>query len=85
MAAWLVWKGAGLNLLALKICAVLLAANLIWRIHPITALGVTQDVLALATLIAFFLRNRLAGLTFLPCLVWSLFVTLPLNGAWLPH
>lgn len=85
VAAWLVWKGAGLNLLALKICAVLLAANLIWRIHPIAALGVTQDVLVLATLIAFFLRNRLAGLTFLPCLVWSLFVTLPLNGAWLPH
>jgi tryptophan-rich sensory protein len=85
IAAWLVWKAAGPNTLALKICAVQLLLNLVWRLWPLPALGAALDILALATLAAFFFRARWAGLAFLPCLVWSLFVTWSLNGFWPPH
>lgn len=85
VAAWLVWKTAGPSTLALKICAVQLLLNLAWRAWPLPALGAALDILALATLAAFVFRDRWAGLTFLPCLVWSLFVTWSLNGFWLPH
>jgi tryptophan-rich sensory protein len=82
VAAWLVWKRAGLKSLALAFFAMQLGLNLVWRVAPVSPLGMAMDLCALATLILFARRNRVAALTFLPCVIWSLFVSLPMIGFW---
>ena len=78
VAGWLAWKRAGLRSPALAGFAVQLAFNLVWRAWPVPLLGAAMDLAMLATLILFAWRNWLAALTFLPCLAWSLFVSLRL-------
>ena len=82
VAAWLAWKQAGLKSPALAFFALQLALNLIWRIAPLPALGLAMDLSVLVTLILLARRNRAAALTFLPCAIWSLFVSLPMIGSW---
>jgi tryptophan-rich sensory protein len=82
VAAWLAWKKAGLRSATLAAFAIQLALNLIWRAWPVPLLGMAMDVAMLATLILFAWRNLLAALTFLPCMAWSLFVSLPITGLW---
>ena len=78
VAGWLAWKRAGLRSPAMTGFAVQLAFNLVWRAWPVPLLGAAMDLAMLATLILFAWRNWLAALTFLPCLAWSLFVSLRL-------
>jgi tryptophan-rich sensory protein len=80
VAAWLAWKKAGLKSLTIEIYAVQLALNLVWRALPLPILGLAMDLAMLATLILFAWRNWRAALTFLPCMAWSLFVSLPIIG-----
>ncbi len=80
VAAWLAWKKAGLHSPALAFYGAQLALNLIWRISPITGLALAMNLCALITLILFARRNLLAALAFLPCMAWSLFVSLPITG-----
>jgi translocator protein len=78
VAGWLAWKRAGLRSPALAGFAVQLAFNLVWRAWPVPLLGAAMDLAMLATLILFAWRNWLAALTFLPCLAWSVFVSVRL-------
>ena len=78
VAGWLAWKRAGLRSPALAGFAVQLFFNLVWRAWPVPLLGAAMDLAMLATLILFAWRNWLAALTFLPCLAWSVFVSLRL-------
>lgn len=80
VAAWQIWKTAGLKSPALMLFAAQLALNLIWRMAPLPALAVAMNLCVLATLVLFVRRNLLAALTFLPCLAWSLFVSAPITG-----
>lgn len=82
MAGWLAWKRAGLHSPAMALYAAQLALNLVWRFWPVPLLGMAMDLAMLATLILFARRNFVAALTFLPCLIWSLFVSLPMNALW---
>jgi len=85
VAGWLAWKRAGLKSSALALFAAQLAFNLIWRLAPLPALSLAMNLCALATLILFARRNFVAAVTFLPCVIWYLFVSLPMNGFWLLH
>ena len=78
VAGWLAWTRTGLASPALAGFAVQLAFNLVWRAWPVPLLGATMDLAMLATLILFAWRNWLAALTFLPCLAWSVFVSVRL-------
>ena len=78
VAGWLAWKRAGHRSPAMTGFAVQLVFNLVWRAWPVPLLGAAMDLAMLATLILFAWRNWLAALTFLPCLAWSLFVSLRL-------
>jgi tryptophan-rich sensory protein len=78
VAAWLAWKRVGLRSPALTLYAAQLALNLLWRIWPVQRLGLTMDLVLLATLILFARRSPSAALALLPCLAWSLFVSLPM-------
>jgi tryptophan-rich sensory protein len=80
VAAWLAWKKAGLRSVTLAAFAIQLAFNLVWRAWPMLPLGAAMDLASFATLILFARRNLLAALTFLPCMAWSLFVSLPITG-----
>jgi tryptophan-rich sensory protein len=82
VAAWLAWKRTGLHSPALTFYAVQLALNLVWRVWPVQLLGWAMDFVVLATLIVFARRNLVAALTFLPCVIWSLFVSVPMSGLW---
>jgi len=85
VAAWLVWRRVGLKSFALALFAAQLALNLIWRMAPLPQLGLTMDLCAIAALILFARRNLAAALTFLPCVIWNLFVSVPMNGFWRPY
>jgi tryptophan-rich sensory protein len=82
VAGWLAWKRVGLKSPALAFFGAQLALNLIWRMAPGPALGAAMNLCALATLILFARRNFVAAVTFLPCVIWYLFVSLPMNGFW---
>ena len=82
VAGWLAWKRVGLKSFALALFAAQLALNLVWRLAPLPALGLAMNLCALATLILFARRNFVAAVTFLPCVIWSLLVSLPMNGFW---
>jgi len=82
VAAWLAWKRAGLHSSAMIFYAVQLAFNLAWRFWPVQLLGWAMDFVMLATLILFARRNLVAALTFLPCVIWSLSVSVPMSGLW---
>ena len=58
-----------------------LALNLVWRVVPLPALGMAMSICAIATLILFARRNLVAAVTFLPCVIWNLFVSLPITGS----
>jgi benzodiazapine receptor len=78
-AAWLAWKrGAGLHSPAMTLYAAQLALNPVWRFWPVPLLGMAMDLVLLATLILFARRSPSAALALLPCLAWSLFVSLPI-------
>ena len=85
VAGWLAWKRAGLKSFELALFAAQLGLNLIWRLAPLPALSLAMNLCALATLILFARRNFVAAVTFLPCVIWYLFVSLPMNGFWLLH
>ena len=80
LAGWLAWKRAGLRSPAMILYAVQLALNLAWRLVPVPASGLAMDLCLLATAILFARRNLVAALTLLPCVIWSLFVSLPMIG-----
>jgi translocator protein len=80
VAAWLAWKKAGLRSATLAAFAIQIALNLVWRAWPAPPLGVAMDLAMLVTLILFARRNLLAALAFLPCMAWSLFVSVPMSG-----
>ena len=80
VAAWLAWKKAGLRSVTLAAFAIQLALNLVWRAWPVLPLGAVMDLASFATLILFARRNLLAALTFLPCMAWGLFVSVPVSG-----
>jgi tryptophan-rich sensory protein len=82
VAGWLAWKRVGLKSFALAFFAAQLALNLIWRMAPLPVLGAAMNLCAFATLILFARRNLVAAVTFLPCVFWCLFVSLPMNGFW---
>jgi tryptophan-rich sensory protein len=85
VAGWLAFKRAGLKSFALALFAAQLALNLLWRLAPLPALGLAMNLCALATLILFARRNFVAAVTFLPCVIWYLFASLPMNGFWPLH
>ena len=81
MAAWLAWtRGAGR--LAMAFYTTQLALDLAWRFRPTLFLGAAMNLAMLVTLILFAGRNWRAALTFLPCMVWSLSVSVPMSGFW---
>jgi tryptophan-rich sensory protein len=80
VAGWLAWKRAGLKSPPLYFFAAQLGLNLIWRIVPMPGLGLVMDLCAIATLILFARRNLIAALTFLPCVIWNLVVSVPMSG-----
>jgi tryptophan-rich sensory protein len=82
VAGWLAFKRAGLKSFELALFAAQLALNLIWRLAPLPVLGLAMNLCALATLILFARRNFVAAVTFLPSVIWCLFVSLPMNGFW---
>jgi tryptophan-rich sensory protein len=90
VAAWRVWKKVGLRSTEMAAFAVQLALNFAWSaiffgLHRIGAALAEIAVLDLATLItaiAFFRRDPVAGLLFLPTLAWSLFATALTHGFW---
>jgi len=77
VAAWLAWKKGGWKTWAMTLYAGQLVLNLFWRHWPGPGLGLGLDLLMLLTLTALLRRNAAAGLAFLPCLAWVLFLTLP--------
>lgn len=82
VAGWLAWKREGLKSFALALFVAQLALNLIWRIAPLPPLGAGMNLCGMATLIVCARRNLVAMVTFLPCVIWNLFVSLPVNGFW---
>jgi len=80
VAGWLAWKRTGLRSPAMILYALQLALNLAWRMVPVPALGMAMDLCLLATLILFARRNLVAALALLPCVIWNLFVSLPMNA-----
>jgi benzodiazapine receptor len=80
VAAWLAWKKGGWRTWAMTLYAGQLVLNLFWRHWPGPGLGLGLDLLMLLTLIALVRRNAAAGVAFLPCLAWVLFLTLPSLG-----
>ena len=90
VAAWRVWKIAGLNSLEIIAYAFQLVLNFAWsgiffalhRIGWALAEILVLDLAILATLILFLRRDRLAGLLFLPYLAWSLFASFLTYGFW---
>lgn len=79
VAAWLAWTRPAAGL-AMALYTTQLALNLGWRFWPTPLLGMAMDLAMLATLILFARRNLVAALTFLPCMAWSLFVSVPISG-----
>lgn len=90
VAAWRVWKHAGLRSMAMAAFAIQLALNFAWSViffglHDIAgALAeiAVLDLGLLATTILFFRHDWLAGLLMLPYLAWTLFATLLTYGFW---
>ncbi|HVW73570.1 MAG TPA: TspO/MBR family protein [Rhizomicrobium sp.] len=80
VAGWLAWKRAGLKSPAFVFYVTQLVLNLAWRAWPMPLAGAALDVAMLVTLILFARRNWLAALTFLPCIAWILFISVPTNG-----
>ena len=80
VAGWLAWKRVGLKSPALAFFAVQLVLNLAWRMAPLPALGLAMDFCAIVTLVLFARGNLAAALTLLPCVIWSLVVSLPISG-----
>lgn len=90
LAAWLVWRSPGPRRLALTLFCVQLAANALWswlffawRSGP----GAAAEVLVLlalivATLVAFWRLNRLAGLLLLPYACWVSFAAVLTWALW---
>jgi len=90
VAGWRVWKKTGLRAPEMVVFAVQLAFNLAWSViffglHAIGAALIEIAVLALAVLvttIAFFRRDRLAGLLFVPYLGWVAFAAFLNQAFW---
>ena len=90
VAAWLVWKRAGLRSVEMAAFAGQLALNFAWSaiffgLHQIGAaliLIAALDLAILITAILFFRRDPLAGLLFVPYLAWVLFATALTHAFW---
>jgi benzodiazapine receptor len=82
-AAWRVWRVTGTRSIEIALYAIQLALNFGWSwiffgLHRIDAAFseiLILDLAILATTLLFFRRDRLAGLMFLPYLVWTLFAS----------
>lgn len=91
VAAWRVWKAAGLNSPPLKLYGVQLALNFAWSgiffgLHQIGAALVEVGVLWLAILVTtvlFWRADRIAGLLLLPYLAWTGFAAALNHAFWL--
>jgi benzodiazapine receptor len=90
VAAWRVWRTAGLNSVEIISYAMQLVLNFAWcgiffALHRME-LGLAEilalDLAILATMILFFRRDRWAGILFLPYLAWNLFATLLTYDFW---
>ena len=83
VAAWLVWRAAGAVVVPLGLFAVQLALNAGWswlffgRRNPCIALAeiLVLWMFILATLVAFWTVSWVAGLLFVPYLVWVTFAS----------
>jgi translocator protein len=82
VAAWLVWKRTGPDRLAMALYGLQLLLTLVWQARPFAPAGLAMALGAVVTMIQFGWRNRLAGLTFLPCMIWNLFVAASAYGIW---
>ena len=90
VAAWRVWKQTGLKSTAMAVYALQLGFTFVWTAlffgrHQIglslLALGLL-GLLRLAAAILFWRKDRLAGLLFLPVLVWGGFETFAVSQLW---
>jgi tryptophan-rich sensory protein len=83
VAAWLVWRSTGTRWLALTLFCAQLAANALWswlffawRSGPAAAVEVLVLLaLIVATVVAFWRLNRLAGLLLVPYALWVSFAS----------
>ena len=89
-AAWRVWRVSGLRNIAMALYALQLALNFIWPViffgqHKIEAAFIEILILLAAilmTTIAFWRRERLAGLLLLPYLGWVGFAAALNEAVW---
>jgi len=90
VAAWRVWKQAGLNSTPIIFYAGQLVLNFAWcglffalhRMDWAFAEILLLDLAILVTMIMFFRRDRWAGILFLPYLAWNLFASFLTHGFW---
>jgi len=90
IAAWLVWRSPGPKAIALALFVAQLAANALWswlffswRSGPAAAAEVLVLLaLIVATVAAFWHRNRLAAFLLLPYLLWVSFASVLTWALW---
>lgn len=90
IAAWLVWRSPGPKAVALALFVAQLAANALWswlffswRLGPAAAAEVLVLLaLIVATVAAFWHRNRLAAFLLLPYLLWVSFASVLTWALW---
>jgi benzodiazapine receptor len=90
VAAWRVWKRTGTASPEMAAFALQLVLNFIWcaiffglhRIDAALAEILALDLAILVTLILFVRRDRLAGLLFVPVMVWTVFATVLNHAFW---
>lgn len=85
VAAWLAWKKGGWRTWAMTFYAGQLVLNLFWRTWPVPAIALVLDFFMALTLAALLRRNRWAALAFLPCLAWTVFLTISNIAQWHLH
>jgi translocator protein len=82
VAAWLAWKKGGWRTWAMTLYAGQLVLGLFWRTWPGPIIALALDFCMLLTLVALLRRNRWAALAFLPCLTWTVFLTVSNIAHW---
>ena len=90
IAAWLVWRSPGPKAVALALFVAQLAANALWswlffswRLGPAAAAEVLVLLaLIVATVAAFWHRNRLSAFLLLPYLLWVSFASVLTWALW---
>ena len=91
VAAWRVWRAGGFKTVAMALYFIQLALNFAWSFifFSVHRIDLALDEIAvllvfiLATTAAFFRRDAIAGLLFLPYLAWTLFAAYLNYAIWL--